>query len=243
MKEILIIEDKEIERETLKNIILEIDPCAVVYEAENETEAYGIAMKTTIDVFLVDIILHPECLGDKAGVEFAQNIRTVERYRFTPIIIVTSLYDERMSVFTAIRYYSFIEKPFHFEKVKKTISEAMCYQTKNDIDKKYVFHADGLLHSVNIRDICYIESRYHQLNMVTRRETYNVPYKTCKTMLEELDAPEFIQCNRGTIINVKRVRKVDFNKRLIYFDDVEECVEIGPVMKKAFLEEFMDRVK
>lgn len=243
VKEVLIVEDKEIERKTLANIIENIDPDAEIYEAKNETEAYVIAMKTTIDVFLVDIILHPEYTGDKAGIEFAQNIRTVRKYRFTPIIIVTSLYDEKMSIFSAVRYYSFIEKPFDFEKVRKTISDAMCYQTENEIDRKYIFHVDGLLHSIKIQDIYYIESKHHRLNLVTEQETYHIPYKSCKTILSELDTPDFIQCNRGTIVNVNRIRKVDSYKRLIYFDDIDDCVEIGSVMKKIFLEEFTERVK
>lgn len=243
MKEVLIIEDKEIERKALKQIVSEIDSHARIYEAKDEGEAYVIAMKTTIDVFLVDIILHPEHTGDQAGAEFAQNIRTVEKYRFTPIIIVTSLYDSKMSIFTAVRYYSFIEKPFDFDKVRKTISDAMFYQTENAEDRKYIFHVDGLLHSVKIKDIYYIESRNHRLHVVLEEEQFYIPYKSCKAIMQELDTPDFIRCNRGTIVNVKHIQKVDSVNRFIYFAGMEDRLEIGPVMKKEFLEQFHARIK
>ncbi len=243
MKEVLIIEDKEIERKTLKKIVSEIDSHARIYEAKDEEEAYVIAMKTTIDVFLVDIILHPEHTGDQAGAEFAQNIRTVDKYRFTPIIIVTSLYDSRMSIFSAVRYYSFIEKPFDFNKIRKTISEAMFYQTENADDRKYIFHVDGLLHSVKIKEICYIESRNHKLHVVLEGEEFYIPYKSCKAILCELDSPDFIRCSRGTIVNVKQICKVDSVNRFIYFQEIEDHLEIGPVMKKEFMEKFRARMK
>lgn len=243
MKELLIVEDNEIERKILKKIVLDLDSHAKVYEAKNEEEAYAAAMRATIDVFLVDIILHPDYPGDQSGAVFAQNIRTVEKYRFTPIIIVTSLYDSRMSVFTAVRYYSFIEKPFELEKVRRTISTALWYQTENADDRKYIFHVDGLLQSVYIKDICYIESKNHRLQVVLQDERFYIPYKSCKRIERELDSPDFVRCNRGTIVNVKHIYKVDFVNRYIYFDKIKDCLEIGPDIKKEFLQQFYARIQ
>lgn len=242
MKEVLIIEDKEIERKTLKSIVKSLQSDARVYEAKDESEAYAIAMKTTIDVFLVDIILHPERSGDQSGAEFAQNIRSVDKYRFTPIIIVTSLYDSRMSIFSAVRYYSFIEKPFDFEKVRKVISDAMFYKTENAEDRKYIFHVDGLLQSVKIKDIYYIESRNHRLQVVTEQERFQIPYKSCKLLIEELDCDDLIQCSRGTIVNTKKISMVDSVNRIIIFENISDRIEIGPIMKKEFLDQFYEKV-
>lgn len=243
MKELLIVEDHEIERKNLKKIIGDLDPDAKVYEAKNEEEAYGIALKATIDVFLVDIILHPDKRGDQSGAAFAQDIRTVKKYRFTPIIIVTSLYDSRMSIFTAVRYYSFIEKPFELEKVRRTISAALCYQTENEDDRKYIFHVDGLLQSVYIKDIYYIQNRDHRLVVVLKDERFYIPYKSCRRIEQEIDSLDFIRCSRGTIVNVKHISRVDYVNRYIYFDKIKDCLEIGPGVKKEFLQRLRARTQ
>ena len=83
MKEVLILEDKEESRRILEELVKQVQPDADVYAVSSEDEAYAIAMKRTIDLFLVDIILHPETMGDQSGADFAQNLRTIEKYLFT----------------------------------------------------------------------------------------------------------------------------------------------------------------
>ena len=131
MKEVLILEDKEEARKALAHLVKEVETSAVIYEAAGEEEAYAIAMKHTIDLFLVVIILHPQTMSDQSGADFAQEIRAVEKYLFTPIIIITSLYDPKMCMYSSIHCYRFIEKPFDPEKVKETIREAIKYHTVN----------------------------------------------------------------------------------------------------------------
>ena len=86
MKEVLILEDKSETRKVLASLVKEVHSDAVIYEAADEKTAYDIAMKRTIDLFLVDIILHPQQHDDVSGGEFAQNIRKVDKYLFTPIL-------------------------------------------------------------------------------------------------------------------------------------------------------------
>lgn len=66
MKEVLILEDKEESRRILEELVKQVQPDADVYAVSGEDEAYAIAMKRTIDLFLVDIILHPETMGDQS---------------------------------------------------------------------------------------------------------------------------------------------------------------------------------
>ena len=74
MKEVLILEDKEESRRILEELVKQVQPDADVYAVSSEDEVYAIAMKRTIDLFLVDIILHPETMGDQSGANFMQNL-------------------------------------------------------------------------------------------------------------------------------------------------------------------------
>ena len=58
MKEILILEDKKQTRLALAQMVKEVDPNAEIYAFAREEEAYAAAMKRSIDLFLLDIILH-----------------------------------------------------------------------------------------------------------------------------------------------------------------------------------------
>ncbi|MCM1441345.1 MAG: LytTR family DNA-binding domain-containing protein [Roseburia sp.] len=241
MKRVLIVEDKEESREILVRMIREIDAGAAIYTAENEDEAYCIAMKKTIGVFLLDIILHPEHTGDQSGAVFAQNIREVEKYFFTPIIFITTLYDSQMCMFHTVQCYGFIEKPFDMEKTKKIIANAMRYHTVDAQEKSFIFHTEGLLQSVPLKEIMYIESKNHKLYVHTEKERFTIPYRSCKRVWEELDSDEFQRCNRGTIVNMRYIDRIDAPGRYIYLKTEGKAIEIGSTVKKSFLENFRKR--
>lgn len=71
MKEILILEDKKETRELLVRMVKKTQMDVRVYEMADEKEAYSIALRKNIDLFLIDLILHPEEKGDVSGGEFA----------------------------------------------------------------------------------------------------------------------------------------------------------------------------
>lgn len=67
MKEILILEDKKETRELLVRMVKKTQMDVRVYEMADEKEAYSIALRKNIDLFLIDLILHPEEKGDVSG--------------------------------------------------------------------------------------------------------------------------------------------------------------------------------
>ena len=93
MKAVLIIEDNAASMEMLAKITNEVDPEIVVHRAVNQNEAYASAMRISIDLFLIDIMLDPKNPGDVSGMRFANRIRMVERYKYVPMIFITALED------------------------------------------------------------------------------------------------------------------------------------------------------
>lgn len=241
MTKVLILEDKWQSREVLARMVEEIDAGAAVFAVADEDEAYAIAMKRSIDVFLVDIILHPEKPGDQSGAVFASNIRSIERYLFTPVIFITTLYDTKMSMFSTVQCYGFIEKPFDLEKTKKMIATAMHYHTTERREKTFIFHTEGLVGAVPVDDIIYIESRGHKLYIHTTKDNIVLPYRSCKRIMEEIDSENFEMCNRGTVVNMAFIKRIDSPGRYLYLRGIENAIEIGPVLKKKFMERFKDR--
>lgn len=244
MKEVLIVEEKKEAREKLVRLVKEVRPDAVVYATPREGEAYAVALRRTIDLFIVDLVLHSDRPGgDHSGADFVHSIRFIEKYSFCPVIVVSSLKDYKMRMFSSLHCYQFIEKPYDSDKLKAVIKSAIRYKTK-DNKKRYVyFHSEGVIEAVMLRDIVYIENRNRKMMVHTVDDSFEIPYKTCNSIIHELDSDNFIMCNRGTIINVEYIKSIDKVNRYVTLKDKSETLEIGPVIKKQFLEELRKRGK
>lgn len=98
-----------------------------LYPTSRTEDAYQTALEKNIDVFLVDIVLKPEKLDDMSGMIFAESIRQVEKYRFTPIIFLTALCDPEMHAYKEIHCYGYLSKPYNKEvkNIRKTIQNVM----------------------------------------------------------------------------------------------------------------------
>ena len=84
---VLILEDNRQILNVLEKLVLSVAEDEKVYVTDNVGEAYKIAMEISIDVFMLDIILYGDKKGDTSGMQYAQSMRKLERYRFTPIML------------------------------------------------------------------------------------------------------------------------------------------------------------
>lgn len=236
MKKVLILEDHAGTRKALEVTVRKVDASAQIFSVGTTKEAYEIAMSNTIDVFILDIILKPgDKYRDSSGADFAQNMRMVSRYQFTPIIFLTSLYDSKLNMYSSLHCFRFIEKPCDYDVVEDVIREAIQYHTKNGKDRQYFYRCDGVLEAVRIRDIIYVQSQGSHLKAMTTWEETKIPYKSLRLLQRELDTEDFLQCSRTTVVNKEFIKTVDVANRFIYLYECEDVLEIGPVMKKSFL--------
>lgn len=235
-KNILIVEDSVAALKRLQQIIEEIDKETKVRLAYNSSEAYQMAVQYTIDVFLVDIVLDVKANSDVSGIEFAQRIRNLDKYAFTPIIFTTSLVDPKLYAFTNIHSFAYLEKPFSTEEVKNVLMKALEYTTQREKDKKLYFRKEGLLFAVNILDVVYIENYFRRLKIQTEEEVMEMPYRSCKKLIEEIDAVDFVQCSRNAIVNIKFIAAVDLANRYLILKGDYGRVEIGKTYVKSVKE-------
>lgn len=227
MKKVLIVEDNVDSAKMLEKLVKEVDNTAVCYLTANPNEVYEIVFNNEIDLFLMDIILNTENLGDVSGIELAEKIRSVDRYKFTPIVFISSLTDPKMYAYSALHSYKYIEKPFPVEETRNTIKEALQYKKGNESNKYHYFRRDGILLAFREDEIVYLESKFHQIHLCTIKEKITIPYKTCNDMLEILNNENFAQCNRGTIVNRRYIENVDITRRYIKLRDNYGSLSIG----------------
>jgi len=240
-KNILIVEDNQIHADALQKILKEIHNEIDIYYANNIKGALEIALEQHIHLFLLDIVLDVHKPGDVSGLNFARELRGISKYKFTPVIFLTSLEDPKLYAYSQLRCFGYIEKPFMADKVQEIILEALEFPVKEDEDRSVYFRKDGIVYSVKVKDIVYIQSNKRKLKIVCVNDILEIPYKTCDEILKELDSQAFVQCSRSGIVNKEFIEHIDYTNRFIKLRNIDEPVEIGIIMKKAFKQR-MDNV-
>lgn len=241
MKTVLIIEDNKTQLEMLKKLVLEVNKGVVVYTASESKAAYQILIEKDIDVFLVDIILDATKPGDTSGVKLVEKIRTITKYMFTPVIFVTSLEDATKYTYTHLNCLGYVEKPFAPEQVKGLVKRALHFSTgkEPEEDAVYCFRKEGILFPIKVKNILYIESINHVVNIYLKEGgSLTIPYIPCKQLLEDINVKYLIQCSRNAIVNKEYVQNIDLTNRCISLHHTPNQVIIGVTYKKRVLAEF-----
>ena len=142
-----------------------------------------------------------------------------------------------MSAFQNLHCYGYIEKPFEFEKVKENVKNALKYPVKDERNNRYFYYRkEGILYSIDTEQVIYIETVNRSLFVYLQDERIELPYKTCSSMLRELNTEVFLQCHRNIVVNRKFIHYVDEANKYVNMKN-GKMLNIGRVFKKKFLQE------
>jgi DNA-binding LytR/AlgR family response regulator len=240
-KKILIIEDDVEQQRFLEHLVRDADSNTEVYLAADASTAYRLLLEKTIDVFMVDIILEPQKPGDVSGIQLIEKVRHIPKYLFTPVIFITSMEDPNKYAYTDLHCMGYIEKPYHPAQVTALLAKALHYRTSREKDSVITFRKDGVLYPVKVADILYMENHNHKMNIhLTNSSPLEIPYKTCKQILQEIDNDSIIQCSRNTLVNKDYILAVDLPNQCIVLKDNQGRLDIGITYKRKMALEFGD---
>lgn len=235
-KKILILEDNSKSAALVRQLIQECDRSAKVYIEKELDRAYALVMQNTIQLFIIDVVLDTTRPGDASGIRFVRSVRDISKYKHTPVIFITALHDPEIYAYRELHCYGYLEKPFSVDEARRLLRDALDYHSTDEKDYKLHFRKDGVLYPISCRDIVYAQSTGHQICFYLANGTeFTINYKTCKQILEEAEYDEFLQCNRGTIVNRKYIKNIDVTNGLITLkNDIK--IDIGIRFKKKFIE-------
>lgn len=234
-KTLLVLEDNEKTADIIEKIALNLLSKVKVIKETSINGAYKIALEKEIDIFIIDIILNTKIPGDISGIMYAQNIRKISRYQFTPIIFVTALADPELYAYRDIHCFGYIEKPFEEKQIITLLNQSLNYSTNKEKDKIIYLRKDGILYSIHLAEVIYIQVQFHKMKLFLTNQIIDIPYKTIKSFMEEADYDDLVQCNRYTIINRQYILNIDFSNRYIKLKGIHKPIEIGIVYKKMLM--------
>lgn len=166
------------------------------------------------NIFILDI----EVPG-KSGLDLAREIRHNGDWK-SQIIIVTSHDDlKNFDYQSSMLMLAFISKFFNLEKeLQKAISIAHKILTTNEAIK---FQKGSKVFNIPIDDILFLEKK--QEEVYTKIITKDKEYITDKTLVQwekELkNDPRFIRTHRNFIVNTYKIRKFDFDREEVGFEN------------------------
>ncbi len=237
VRNVLIVEDKQAHMDALCHLLEELDIRVNIFCAYTLEEAILLSSENRIHAFLVDIILDGKDSGDVSGLNFVQRIRNERNYEFTPVIFLSSLVDPKLYAYSDLHCYSYLEKPYDKEKLFSLMHKVLGYPIPETKEQLF-FRKNGIIYSVNIKDIIHITISRRAVTIHTRQENIDITYKPMDMVLKELASKDFIVCSRFEIVNKNYISSVDYTNRMIHLYGTKETLDIGPIVLKKFKEEY-----
>ncbi len=238
-KRVMIVEDDNSTRELLTEIVRTVDKEAVIKTFSSMEGVYDTAMTMHIDLFLLDIIMGQGSSAEMAGMQFADKLRSVAQYEYTPIVFITSLEDAQFYAYRKLHSFGYIEKPFNIEEVKSVVQNALKYSEAKKKDNQLFLRRNGIWYSVKCSEIVYLECIRRKINFYkSNGEVIVINYKTLKQILEEAEYDSLFQCGRNIVINIDYVEHIDIVNRCIKMKGIDEPIGIGVSFLKKVFNEF-----
>lgn len=238
---LLILEDDEIQRYFIWETLNSLEQDISLYQAETKQEALRIAKNTNIDLFLMDIELK-----EGNGIDFAREIREIEKYSFTYMIFISGYEEFEFKAFKEIKCYEFIRKPYRkveLEDVVKKILEGLESGTIPRTSFKEIILNENKFLKISPDDIYYIEAFNKGVKICFRNEDNEVERYiskrySFKEIKETLDIEFIVQSHRSYMINTRKIYKVYKKKNswLIEFKNIEDIAYISNKHKDIIME-------
>ncbi len=239
-QKVLIVEDCKAHREVLQKILNDLHINLEIYCASDIKKAFEISMEQHIHLFLVDIVLDTLKPGDVSGLNFVREIRGVDKYRFTPVIFITLLEDPKLYSYSNLHCFGYMEKPFKEEEVKEMVLDALKFPIHEEGNKCVYFRIEGIVYAKYIKEILYITISRRKSVIHCMDDELEIPNMTGNTLMKELDSDLLVPCSRYSVINKMHIDKIDYANRFVWLEHVERPIEIGVIMKKAFMQRMND---
>ena len=238
---VLIVEDDEIQRKSLKNTIQQIDKDINIYESDNRDEALEITIKYNIDIFYIDI-----CLKNSSGLDFAMDVRKLPTYEFSFIVFLTTHVEYITQSFKKVHCYDYILKPYDKMEVVDMTKRFILHGNNTKVTPKEKIHVifellKGVTLKIYVDDIIFIEVKTRSCMVHTVSGAYKVNSLALKNILKLINCKNIIQCHRSFAVNVNYIRQIiSIDNRLseIYFENYDEIALLGYKFKDIIMDEF-----
>lgn len=177
-------------------------------------------------IYILDIEMPSE-----SGIDMARLIRKYDRNSI--IIFLTSHNEMAYSIICErINALTFISKMNDYKSnFYKALKQCQLFLKPNNY---LIFNENNNNYSINMDNILYLTKDDRKTIIVTNNGEYSV--YTSLNKINSLLSKDFVKTHRACIVNLNRVEKIDFNRKVIYFDNGLRSDLLGDKYKKEVSE-------
>lgn len=221
----LIVDDNQIIRILLTEMLSEIDFVNVVGACENPIQALKLLNTTNVDLILLDVEM-----PKMTGIEFLKS--TTKR---PLVILVTARVEYALEAFE-YNVVDYVVKPIQLERLMKALIKANdLFESSNHIiekiDTNYVFvRENGVLQKIFITEILFIKALGDYIIVYVGDNTHTL-HLTLKSFLEKFNLVNFMRIHRSYIVAIDKIDKVEDGTIFIK----KHSIPIGDIYRPEFL--------
>lgn len=231
MARIFVLEDDEQSREALKKML-----CPLAADIEVDT-APGLADARLLlygdyeyDLFLLDVNLEKEKDNDALGLVFAEEIRCMAKYEFTPLVMITSVAHLELEAYRKIHCYQYILKPYDEQEIRDMVGKVL-FHIRGREKPHIIVKKNGINYKILCQDIVFCKAVPRGVCLYLKREQMEVSYLSVRQLLDKLPRPDFFQCHRMYVVNRAYVKYFDLVNQMIEVEGYQEKIDIGVTYK------------
>ena len=227
LAQILLVEDDTAASELIRQYTEALCGKHQLTTVSTATAALNWSDKHSVDLFILDIQL-----PDYRGTELGKQIRTMPRYRFTPILFTTELAGEELGAYREIKCYDFLVKPFTQEQFTNAISAAldMGRQMRKTVPVLRI-EQKQFLFEYGLEQILYIESfgKRAVIHSISQGKELNdqISGYSLARLLEMAGPGNLIQCHKSFLINPIYITKIDKGSKTLWLKNCKDAIPIG----------------
>lgn len=231
MARILILEDEVESRKALKKMLRNISAEITVVAAADLAEARPLLGGTaSFDLFFLDVNLRPDVPGDTSGFLFAEEIRRIRQYEFTPLVMITSVAGLEMEAYRRLHCYQYVVKPYVQTEVEEIVRKVL-FHLHTEKRPFIMVKRNGINYKIFCDEIRFFRAIPRGVCIYLKDEQIEVPYLSIHKLLDKLPKNMFFQCHRTFVVNRSAVRYYDLVNQVIQVEGSSEWIDIGVTFK------------
>ena len=229
MIKVIVVDDDELCRTVVEDLINEIDDLKCIGAFENALEAFKFLEENNVDVIFLDVEM-----PKMGGMELLRNLE------IQPLVVMITSHDEFALESYEYNVTDFLKKPVTASRFFKTVRKIKAQQNikenvSNERNKDdYVFiKTDAKLVQIKLDEILWIEALGNYMRLHTENDKHTV-LSTMKEIEAKLPIKDFIRVQRSFIVRLDKILTIEDNYVIVKNKEIH----IG----KAYKEEFNRRL-
>ncbi len=211
-----IVDDEEMSRKNIEQLINRIQDLKLVVVCKDAIEASNVLRKEKVDLVFLDVEM-PEMTG----------IELVKSLTHKPEIVLISSKENYAVEAFEYDVADYIVKPATYERFLKAydrVKVRLTADNENMVNDDAVFvKVDSQLVKVNTGDILWVEAFGDYVNIFTETNKYIV-HSTMKGMENKLSSEQFLRVHRSYIVRLQKIKAIEetliiIGKKLIPIGD------------------------